>query len=340
MKAMSIESIRKITQVEIAMPVPGPEEVLLQVEVIGLCGTDLSIYRGTNPLASYPRIPGHEIGGKIASCGELVPSEWRPKTTVTCSPYSNCGRCSACEMGRPNACQYNQTLGVQRDGGLTEFIAVPWRRLLHAQGLDAASCAMVEPLAVGWHAAVRGQVKAFDTVLVLGTGVVGLGAIAAAREMGAERVIAVDLVDAKLALASKAGATDMINASVQELQGAIATRTQGRGVSLVIEAAGMPDTFLAAVQAACYGGRVVYVGYTGSPVTYETKHFLLKELDIRGSRGSTNQDLRSVVNILQRGAYPVAESITHTANIEDFASTMSEWDANPGAFTKIHVQVS
>jgi len=199
---------------------------------------------------------------------------------------------------------------------------------------------MIEPLAVGFHAAIRGNVLPSDTILVIGTGVVGLGAITKAASMRAARIIAVDLSERKLELARKAGASDAINVSIENLHERLGTLTNGKGPDLVIEAVGSVETFVAAVEEVCYAGRVVYVGYSNLPVTYETKQFLLKELVIKGSRGSTPKDFRSVIRALQSGVYPIKETITCTVPFDQVPSAMLEWDVDPSSFAKIQVKVS
>ena len=322
--------------VELPAPGFGPGEVRLRVEVIGYCGSDLNTYRGLNPLVTYPRVPGHEIGAVIEACGAEVPPEWRPGMVVTCAPYTHCGQCSACRKGRFNACQHNQTFGVQREGALTDSIVVPWQKLFHAPGLELAEYALVEPLAVGFHAVDRGRVQEGETVLVYGAGMIGLGAIAAAGLARGARVIAADIDDGKLALARKAGAAETVNSLTQSLPEIL----QGRSPDVVIEAVGLPETFVAAVDEVCYAGRVVYIGYAKEAVSYETKKFLLKELDILGSRGSTPKDFQDVIQLLQSGRYPVAETVTRTVPFDEAAAAMAEWDANPAAVTKIHVRLS
>jgi L-galactonate 5-dehydrogenase len=339
MKAIAIESPRKMVPTELPMPSPGPEEVLLRVAVIGYCGTDLNIYRGLTPLATLPRVPGHEIGAIIEKCGDSVPSDWKPGMEVTCSPYTSCGKCSSCRKGRVNACEFNQTSGVQREGALTEFIVVPWQKLFHAPGLGVAEYAMVEPLAVGFHAVDRGRVQAGDTVLVIGAGMIGLGAIAGAGLARGARVISADLDDAKLALARKAGAAETINSKTENLHERLQELTDGNGPDVVIEAVGVPETFVAAVSEVCYAGRVVYIGYAKNPVSYETKYFLLKELDIMGSRNSTPKDFQDVISLLQSGRYPIAETITRTVSFDEAPGAMADWDANPAVVTKIQVRI-
>ena len=339
MKAIVFEAPRKMGVTELAKPSPGPEEVLLRVAVIGYCGSDLNIYRGLNPLATYPRVPGHEIGAIIEACGDQVPAEWKPGMAVTCSPYTSCGTCAACRKGRVNACQFNQTFGVQREGALTEFITVPWQKLFYAPGMGVAEYAMVEPLAVGFHAVDRGRVQASDTVLVIGAGMIGLGAIAGAGLARGARVIAADLDDGKLSLARKAGASETINSKTEDLHQRLLDLTDGNGPDVVIEAVGLAQTFVAAVSEVCYAGRVVYIGYAKDAVSYETKYFLLKELDIMGSRNSTPKDFQDVITLIQSGRYPIAETITRSASLDEAAEAMAAWDANPAAVTKIQVRV-
>ena len=340
MKAIAITEPGRITVThDVPVPVPGPGEVLLEIKVIGYCGSDLNTFRGLNPLVSYPRVPGHEIGAVIRACGEGVPEKWQPGMVVTCAPYTSCGKCAACRKQRFNACQFNQTLGVQREGALTESIVVPWQKLFHAPGLDASQHAMVEPLAVGFHAVDRGRVTESDTVLVLGAGMIGLGAISGAAISRKARVIAADIDDSKLALARKAGAAETINSRTEDLHQRLLDLTGGLGPDVVIEAVGLAETFVGAITEVAYAGRVVYIGYAKAPVSYETKHFLLKELDIMGSRGSTPADFDAVIAMLCGGAYPIAETITRSVSFEDGCQAMIDWDANPAAVTKIQVRL-
>jgi 2-desacetyl-2-hydroxyethyl bacteriochlorophyllide A dehydrogenase len=339
MKAVLIHRPGEISVVEIPKPEPAADEVLLKIGRVGYCGSDLSTFRGVNPLVTYPRIPGHELAGTIVETGADVPAEWTAGMQALVMPYTNCGACSACRQGRINCCRSNQTLGVQRDGGLCEFLAVPWRKLLRADGLSLAEMALVEPLTVGFHAVSRGRVTSDDTVMVFGCGAIGLGAIAGAAERQA-RVIAVDLDDAKLALALKAGASDTINTASESLHEKLLELTRGDGPEVIIEAVGLPATFRAAVDEACFAGRVVYIGYAKAPVEYETKTFVQKELDILGSRNATREDFQNVINMLQGGRFPVDDAITLTVPIEEAPNAMQQWHENPAQITKIQVTLS
>jgi threonine dehydrogenase-like Zn-dependent dehydrogenase len=322
------------------MPEISPQGVLLRVRVIGYCGSDLNTYRGLNPLVSYPRVPGHEIAATVERVGGEVPEDVRPGMDVTVLPYTACGRCSSCRWGRPNACKNNQTLGVQREGALGEYLVVPWQKIVQAPGLSLAELALVEPLAVGFHAVERGRVAATDTVVILGSGMIGLGAIAGAALARGARVIAVDIDDQKLDLARAAGAKETVNSAKENLPQRVMELTNGDGAGVVIEAVGSVETFIAAIDLVAYSGRVVYIGYASKPVSYNTKYFLLKELDILGSRGATHFNFEQTIALLQSKRYPVERTVTRTVPMEEAPDAMQQWAQAPSRITKIHVAIS
>jgi threonine dehydrogenase-like Zn-dependent dehydrogenase len=312
------------------------EEILLKVKRVGLCGSDLNSYRGKNPLMQFPRILGHEIAATI-----VHDTPGRPDlvagTNVTLSPYTSCGRCASCRRSRPNACQFNQTLGVQRDGALTEYIAeVPEK--LYPANLSLKGLCLVEPLTVGFHAVARGRVTAQDTVAIIGCGGVGLGSVAASGFIGA-RTIAIDVDDQKLQLARKAGATDIINTTQESLHERLIELTAGHGPDVIIEAIGLPETFRAAVEEVAFTGRVVYIGYAKEPVAYETRLFVQKELDILGSRNALPEDFRAVIQMLEQGQFPVDDAVTAVISLEEAPEILAAWSSNPSQFSKIMIQL-
>jgi threonine dehydrogenase-like Zn-dependent dehydrogenase len=287
-------------------------------------------------LVTYPRIPGHEIAATIAEIDPGVPN-LRVGTDLTLSPYTSCGRCAACRNGRNNACQFNQTLGVQRDGALAEYISVPIEKL-HAARLGLRELCLVEPLTVGCHAVARARITSADTVAIFGCGGVGLGAVAASAFRGA-KTIAIDVDDAKLEIARKAGAAFSINSRQQDLKAAMMELTGGFGPQVVIEAVGRPETFVAAVELVAFTGRVVYIGYAKEPVTYETRLFVQKELDIMGTRNALPDDFREVIRMLEAGTFPVDDAISATVAIDETAEWLRRWDEQPAEITKILVKV-
>jgi 2-desacetyl-2-hydroxyethyl bacteriochlorophyllide A dehydrogenase len=312
---------------------------LLRVRSVGLCGTDLSSFRGSNPLVSYPRVPGHEIAATVVEVRGDAPPGIEPGANVAVSPYSNCGKCSSCRRGRPNACQFNETLGVQRDGAMTELISVPFSRIIFAGGMPLRTLGMVEPLTVGFHSVNRGRVTSSDTVAVFGCGGVGLGAVAGAAFRGA-RVIGVDVEHSKLELARKAGAAFTIHSTEENLHDRLAELTGAHGPDVIIEAIGMPATFRAAVDEVAWTGRVVYIGYAKEPVSYETRWFVQKELDIIGSRNAQPEDFAATVEMLRLGRFPVDDAISHVFPFAEAGEAFSSWSASPGGFRKILVEVN
>ena len=334
MRAVTLTQPGEAAITSIAEPRAEEGKLLLQVRMIGLCGSDLNSFRGKNPMVTFPRIPGHEIAATVVEGNATLAAG----VNVTMSPYTSCGRCPSCLRGRANACQFNETLGVQRDGALTEYIVMPAEKLYSAN-LPLRELCLVEPLTVGFHAASRGRIVPGDMVAVFGCGGVGLGAIAASHFRGA-RTIGIDMDKGKLAIARKAGAADVIDTSREPLHERLAELTDGRGPDVVIEAVGLPQTFRAAVEEVAFTGRVVYIGYAKEPVAYETRLFVQKELDILGSRNATPEDFHQVIRMLEGGSFPVEDAVSVIVPMEEVPSVLRAWSESPSSYTKIMVRVA
>jgi threonine dehydrogenase-like Zn-dependent dehydrogenase len=337
MKAFLITNPGSTELGNVAKPAPGPGELLLRTRYIGLCGTDLNTFRGRNPMVTYPRIPGHEIAATIVDAGSGVPAQFEPGTDVTVSPYTSCGSCASCLRGRTNACLSNQTLGVQRDGAMQDYFTVPWQKVFVANGLSLRELTLVEPLGVGFHTVSRARVSDIDTVAVIGCGAVGLGAVAAASFRGANTII-IDIDDAKLAIARQAGAQHSINSRSEDVHARLQELTDGRGPDVMIEAVGLPATYRMAIEEIAFTGRVVYVGYAKEPVTYDTKYFVQKELDILGSRNSLDE-FPDVIAMLLQGRFPVESTISKVVPLEQAGEALNDWAAAPQTITKILVEL-
>jgi len=334
MRALVIDRPGEARVLEIERPAIGPTEATLRIRRIGICGTDLSTFLGKNPLVTYPRIPGHEVAATL----EHVPANdlgLAEGMNVTMSPYTHCGQCSACRQGRFNACRYNQTLGVQRDGALMEYIGMPMAKL-YAAPLPMEELCLVEPLTVGCHAVARGCVTAMDTVAIYGCGGVGLGAVAAAAFRDA-RTIAIDIDDKKLEIAKHCGAQELINTTRDDVHARLQDLTEGHGPDVIIEAIGRPDTYRAAIEEVCFAGRVVFIGYAKDNISFETRLFVQKELDIRGSRNALPQDFREVIRMFEQKRFPTSEAISTTIPLEEAPAILRAWSENPAAFTKIMI---
>jgi 2-desacetyl-2-hydroxyethyl bacteriochlorophyllide A dehydrogenase len=336
MKAVRLTAPNEISigEMEVPEPVAG-DDVAIDVAFVGYCGSDLTSFRGLNPLVSYPRVPGHEIAGIVAALGADV-DNLSIGAQVTVLPYFNCGQCRACRLGRPNACVNNQTMGVQREGAMTERIVVPRSKVLPTPGLRLRDAALVEPCAVGFHAVGRAEVTSGETVVVLGCGMIGLGAMLGSLRRGAT-VIAVDLSPKKLDVARKLGAHHVIVGG-DEAAARIAELVPD-GPDVVIEAVGAPATFLLAVDVVGQCGRVVYIGYAKQPIAFDTKQFITKEIDIRGSRNASLTDFADVQDWLR--AHPDSGDliVSATVPIGEAPAALHRWAEEPGEYTKIMVSM-
>lgn len=337
MKAIQLTHSQTLNIIDIPAPsAPASGEVLLKLCYVGFCGSDINTFMGRNTMALNPVIPGHEVGAVIEAVGHDVPDTLRPGMVVTCNPYTNCGKCTSCRNGRANACQHNETLGVQRNGVMSEYVVLPWEKVIPADRLTAKECALVEPMSVGFHAVDRVQVTDIDTVMVIGCGMVGMGAIVRAAQRGAT-VIAADIDDEKLALAVQMGASYSVNTLTADVHQSLGEITCGSGPDVIIEAVGSVPTYQMAINEVAFTGRVACIGYTKSEVLLPTKLFVQKELDIRGSRNATPADFRAVIRYMERGTCPTDKLITKVIKPEEALDTMNWWSRNPGKVFRILV---
>ena len=215
---------------------------------------------------------------------------------------------------------------------------MPWEKVIPAGLLSTRTCALIEPMSVGFHAVSRAQVTDIDVVLVIGCGMVGMGAIVRSSLRGAT-VVAADIDDEKLAIAKQMGASYTINTLTEDVHQRLLEITSGFGPDVVIEAVGSVQTYQMAVDEVCFTGRVVCIGYAKSEVSFQTKYFVQKELDIRGSRNAMPQDFRAVIHYLERGTCPVDRLISAVVPPEEAESAMKQWDANPGKVFRILVKM-
>lgn len=337
MKAIQISKPYVMNVIDIAEPVLGDDEVLLKMKYVGFCGSDLNTYRGGNPMVRMPVVPGHEVGAEVVKVGKNVPEGLKPGMTVTVNPYTNCGKCASCRNGRVNACQHNETLGVQRWGAMCEYISLPWEKVIPAGLLTPRTCALIEPMSVGFHAVSRAQVTDIDVVLVIGCGMVGMGAVVRSVQRGAT-VVAADIDDEKLSLARQMGASYTINTMTEDVHARLLEMTSGFGPDVVIEAVGSTPTYQMAVDEVAFTGRVICIGYAKSEVSFQTKYFVQKELDIRGSRNAQPSDFRAVIHYLERGTCPVDRLISNVVTPENAEAAMKQWDEKPGKVFRILVE--
>jgi threonine dehydrogenase-like Zn-dependent dehydrogenase len=225
---------------------------------------------------------------------------------------------------------------VQRWGAMREYLVLPWEKVIPAGLLTPRTCALVEPMSVGFHAVSRAQVTDIDVVMVIGCGMVGMGAVVRSAQRGAT-VVAVDIDDDKLVLARQMGASYTINSKTEDIHARLLEMTSGFGPDVVIEAVGSAPTYQMAVDEVAFTGRVICIGYAKTEVSFQTKYFVQKELDIRGSRNAQPSDFRAVIHYLERGTCPVDQLISRVVKPEEAFEAMQQWDVSPGKVFRILV---
>ena len=303
MKALQLEQPKAWRRIDIAEPAaPTAGEVLLRVHRIGICGTDISGYLGKMPFFSYPRIPGHELGVEVLAVGAGVMNV-APGDRCSVEPYINCGHCYTCRRGHTNCCETNKTLGVMCDGGMTERILLPARKLHPSKKLSFDQLALVETLAIGCHAINRGEPKPGEAVLVIGAGPIGLSVIEFAKLSGA-RTLVMDMNEQRLAFVRDTMSvpdTILTKGDGEELK-RLSELTNGQLADVVVDATGSNKSMAHALSYCAFKGRLIYVGITQSEISFHQAPALhRRELDIRASRNALPGDFTRIIRLIEDG---------------------------------------
>ncbi|MCC8189925.1 MAG: zinc-binding alcohol dehydrogenase family protein [Planctomycetes bacterium] len=312
MKAIRIEEPGKLEIVDLPKPaVTDPTQVLVRVTAGSICGSDVGILKGTNSLATYPAIIGHEYGGFVEEVGSLVEGV-KPGDLVAVDPVRPCGHCYACGHGRQNVCSTVKVTGVHVPGGFAEYVTAPGDRVhrVDPAAIPPDMISLVEPYSIGVQANSRGRVAKDDTVLVIGAGPAGLCILEEAKARGAFVVVS-DIVDERLAYAREIGADATVNSRSEDIRSAVDRLTGGEGMAVVIDAACTVDSFPQALDLACPAGRVVVLGLGAAPSEVAAVAITKKELDVIGSR-LNNRRFPEVIRTMARGLYRPDRLRSHT----------------------------
>jgi 2-desacetyl-2-hydroxyethyl bacteriochlorophyllide A dehydrogenase len=329
MKALSLESPQSFRYIEIPEPGrPGPDEVLVRIHRIGICGTDYSGYLGKMPFFSYPRIPGHELGVEVLDVGPQVANV---KVGDRCSvePYINCQKCYSCRRGHTNCCEHHKTLGVMCDGGMAERMLLPARKLHISRSLTYAQLALVETLAIGCHAVNRAAPQTQEAVLVIGAGPIGLSVIEFAKLSGA-RTIVMDMNANRLAFVrNRIGVPDTIqveSGGEEEALKRLAELTNGQLADVVVDATGSYKSMSACMNFASFRARIVYVGITQQEISFpHAPVFHRRELTLMGSRNALPGDFTRIIRLIETGELDTRPWITHEAKFDQLSEVFPTW---------------
>jgi 2-desacetyl-2-hydroxyethyl bacteriochlorophyllide A dehydrogenase len=304
-------------------PTHKPGHAIIKIARIGVCGTDLHAFEGTQPYFSYPRILGHELAGELVEADGATGFEIGE--TVTIMPYLNCGQCIACRSGKPNCCVSLQVSGVHTDGGMVEYLSIPSYALVHGQGLPVDALALVEPLAVGAHGVRRAAIEPGEFVLVVGAGPIGLGTMEFARIAGA-KVIALDLNEGRLQFCKERLKVEhIINASSPDVLQQLREITNGDMPTVIFDVTGSLKAINQAFQYMAHGGRYGLIGLQKGDISFSHPEFHKREGTLMSSRNATRQDFEHVLAAMQKGEINPTTYITHRVAFDQVADTFESW---------------
>ncbi|MHA6724291.1 zinc-binding alcohol dehydrogenase family protein [Sphingomonas sp. RS2018] len=303
-------------------PVRAPGDVMLRIRRVGICGTDMHIYGGTQPYLSYPRVMGHEIAAEVVEADDgsaLVRGD-----IVYVMPYLSCGTCIACVQGRENCCTRIEVLGVHRDGALAEYLTLPERFAMKAEGIGLDAAAMVEFLAIGAHAVRRAAVRAGQRVLVVGAGPIGIACAIFAKAAGGI-VTALDGRQDRLDFCRDAiGITFCVTLDVDS-DAELAALTDGDMYDVVFDATGNPRAMEAGFTRLAHAGTYVLVSVVQADIRFSDPEFHKRETTLLASRNATRQDFEHVARAIRDGTVPTAALATHRVALRDLPSALPRW---------------
>lgn len=323
MKAARIFGKKDIRYIDIPVPEIKPDEVLIKVKAVGLCGSDVELYEGTHPyikrgLTTLPITPGHEWSGIIAEVGANVKG-YKPGDRVVGDVSLGCGDCSYCKKGRYNLCPDRIVVGSykNKDGGFADYLSLPARNLFKIpENISFKEAALIEPAATCVYGIMRIGIDFGSSVLVIGDGPIGQFALQAAYASGAGELIMSGSYDSKIEIASKFGATKTINRHKEDVIEAVMEFTSGQGVDIVIESCGKAKGLEQAIEVVKPGGKLcLFSFYTQEKIEICVNTIVMKNLNIYGSLASPNA-YQPTINMLKLGKMNTKEIITHTVPLE------------------------
>lgn len=312
MKAIVVDEPFKMKIKEMPMPeVSAHDEVLIKVICGGICGSDIGIYNGSNSLATYPRIIGHEFGGEIVKIGPGVKNV-KVGDKVAVDPVRSCQKCYACTHDRHNVCSTLEVTGVHRDGGFAEYVVAPESAVykVDTAKIPEDLICLVEPYSIGMQVNYRGRIQEGDKVLIMGSGPIGVAIMQVAKSRGA-LVMMTDLIDARLERAKYMGTDLTVNVSKEDLKQAVLDFTYGEGMPVVVDSVCSVDSLPQALDLACPAGRVITLGLGNKPSQIPQVAITKKEIDVIGSRLS-NYHFKEVIEGFESGVLTPEKMCTNS----------------------------
>lgn len=304
-------------------PVLMDGHAIIKIKRIGICGTDLHAFEGTQPFFEYPRILGHELAGELVAFDNTL--DFEAGEAVTFIPYFNCGKCIACRSGKSNCCVDIKVCGVHQHGGMVEYLSVPAYSLVHGEGLSFDELALVEPLAIGAHGVRRADVQPGEFVLVMGAGPIGLGIMEFARIAGGQ-VIVLDVNEHRLGFCrDKLQICYTINAATENITARLNEITGGDFPTVVIDATGNRNAINNGFLYMAHGARYVLVGLQKGELCVSHPEFHKREATLMSSRNANRTDFEYVVACMKKGSVNPANYITHRVLFNQVKDEFANW---------------
>lgn len=323
MKALSCLKPGELAYTTQDRPQLSKGQAIIKIKRIGVCGTDLHAFEGTQPFFSYPRILGHELSGILVEFDDAP--GFTHGESVTFIPYFSCGTCVACRVGKTNCCTQLKVCGVHIDGGMVEYLSVPSATLVHGEGLSFDELALVEPLAIGAHGVQRASIVKGEFVLVIGAGPIGLGTMEFARIAGG-KVIALDINEHRLQFCrEKIKVPYVVNALAANVVEQLMDITNGDMPTVVIDATGSQKAINNAFQYLAHGGRYVLIGLQKGDISFSHPEFHKREATLMSSRNATRQDFEHVIRSLKQKKIDPATYITHRVVFDEVKTEFESW---------------
>ncbi len=299
---------------------PGPGQVLVRPEAVGLCGSDFHYFLGdvgaVRDEDRFPRIQGHEASGVIEAVGSGCPPELKEGARIAIWPHTSCGSCYPCRIGRGNACVRLNLIGIHRDGALQEQLVLPAEQAFPVGDQDPVSAAVVEPMSIAVRAVVRGRVQAGEKAVVFGAGPIGIAVAIAATDKGAE-VLLVEPIETRLERAQATGADTFHLSSGADAMEAAREWAGGDGPEVVFEATGAAEVAQTGVELVASAGRVVIVGLGTALAPLETGRLAFKEVDLLGTSTCGADDFAEAIALVDRRRDALAGFVTHEFGLEE-----------------------
>lgn len=329
----------EITFHEIPVPQIGPDQVLVKIKRIGICGSDIHVYHGTHPYTSYPVTQGHEVSGQIAALGEYV-KDLSVGQKVTIEPQVFCGRCYPCLHGKYNLCEKLKVMGFQTTGTASEYFAVDASKVTPIpEDMTYSEGAMLEPLAVTVHAAKRFPDLKGAKAVVLGCGPIGILLIESLKALGAAQVLATDISDKRLELAKSLGADFAVNTMKDDYAKALADAFGPDKADVVYECAGSDITMDQAIQNARKGSTIILVAVFGKRASVDLAKLNDSELDLNTSMMYRHEDYVDAIRMVKEGKIQLKPLQSAHFAFEDYKKAYEYIDNNRETTMKVIIDV-